>query len=360
MSDGSTQLRTGLQMFEGRMSFNSAFAPMAANAYFLETSEGAVLFDPSCGRRMRKRLEAFIGARLRSGPRWERAAIVAGHSHYDHAGNLGLSDALCAPDTRVLVHEKGFRDGVVALATPRLIVREMLDRGAELYNPFQAFYPPFSLLLAPFAALHTASGSWARRVFTPVGAAAIPAPTRGAVLPQPLAERALAPVEVDGITLSGWPLLDTLVFPTPGHSPCSVCLYWPEQRAVCVSDLDWIGNPVFLDGPPAQIIESLLTVRRLAEAANIELLLPGHGWPKVGLQSILQHLDFQVHRIRALKDEVLATQSRHREKDVAALTRILVRESPLFRLYSRGNYPAFIIFTTNMVAVCLKEEGLLR
>ncbi len=54
MSDAGTRLRTGLHFLEGRMSFNSAFAPMAANAYFLETSKGAILFDPSCGLLMRR------------------------------------------------------------------------------------------------------------------------------------------------------------------------------------------------------------------------------------------------------------------------------------------------------------------
>jgi len=66
------------------------------------------------------------------------------------------------------------------------------------------------------------------------------------------------------------------VMHTPGHSPGSVALYWPEKKALFAGDLifeEGIGRTDIPGGDGAQLKES---IRRVA-ALDIELLLPGHG-----------------------------------------------------------------------------------
>ena len=66
------------------------------------------------------------------------------------------------------------------------------------------------------------------------------------------------------------------VIHTPGHSPGSVSLYWPEKKALFVGDLifeEGIGRTDIPGGDGAQLKES---IRRMADL-DVELLLPGHG-----------------------------------------------------------------------------------
>ena len=66
------------------------------------------------------------------------------------------------------------------------------------------------------------------------------------------------------------------VIPTPGHSPGSVCLYWPERKALFAGDVVFfqgIGRTDLPGGNGALLKES---IRRIA-ALDVEYLLTGHG-----------------------------------------------------------------------------------
>lgn len=70
--------------------------------------------------------------------------------------------------------------------------------------------------------------------------------------------------------------IDFAVFHTPGHSPGSVSIYWPERKALFTGDLIFkggIGRTDLPGGNGAQLVES---IRRLS-ALDVEWLLPGHG-----------------------------------------------------------------------------------
>jgi len=63
---------------------------------------------------------------------------------------------------------------------------------------------------------------------------------------------------------------------TPGHSPGSICLYWPEEKALFTGDLIFnqgIGR-TDLPGGNGQALKSSV---RKASALDVEILLPGHG-----------------------------------------------------------------------------------
>ena len=155
--------------------------------------------------------------------------------------------------------------------------------------------------------------------------------------------------------------METKLFcPLRGHSSCSVSLFWPEQKALFVSDADWIGNPVFASASMKDCIYSLIKLRTLSDSENIELLLPAHGQMKKGVEQVSSYLDFLIHRLEVMKNEILSAYYSHGElKDVRKLTRLLTQESPLFRMLKFMNYPRLVVYVHNIVAVCLKEEGIL-
>ena len=65
------------------------------------------------------------------------------------------------------------------------------------------------------------------------------------------------------------------VFHTPGHSPDSLCLYWPEEKALITGDLIFalsVGRTDIGGGSFPQLTQS---IERMAEL-DIEYLLPGH------------------------------------------------------------------------------------
>ncbi len=63
---------------------------------------------------------------------------------------------------------------------------------------------------------------------------------------------------------------------TPGHSPGSVCFYWPDRKALITGDLVFaqgVGRTDFPGGDPAALAASIDRVACL----DVALLLPGHG-----------------------------------------------------------------------------------
>jgi glyoxylase-like metal-dependent hydrolase (beta-lactamase superfamily II) len=66
------------------------------------------------------------------------------------------------------------------------------------------------------------------------------------------------------------------VIDTPGHSPGSICLYWPDQKALFTGDLVFnqgLGR-TDLPGGNSEILKA--SIKRISEL-NVDLLLPGHG-----------------------------------------------------------------------------------
>lgn len=65
------------------------------------------------------------------------------------------------------------------------------------------------------------------------------------------------------------------VYHTPGHSPGSVCVYWPEKKALVCGDLVFdnsFGRVDFPGGSGELLKKSIEKISQL----DIEILLPGH------------------------------------------------------------------------------------
>lgn len=333
--------------------------PMLSHTYFLEDGDQVIIFDPSCGKDMAKRIEAHIRDRLAAKAEWKKAILIAGHSHMDHANNFYLSDLIGAEETHIYVHLSGFQGGRL-MNEPVALIERVIEETKEYYNPYLAFSAPYNLLMYPFAVLDALSPGLARKAFSRIGAIPWPRPVNGTTQPEPLRENEMQVIDLGDIKMKGWRLDDKIIFPTPGHSPCSVSLYWPERKALFVSDADWIGNPVFMSSSVKECISSLERIKELTEAGKVELLLPAHGQVKESGETVLNHLRFHIRRLEVIRSEVLSAYRFCQEKDVRKLTKILADWSPLFNMLKQTNYPRLMILVHNVVAVCLKEEGLLN
>jgi glyoxylase-like metal-dependent hydrolase (beta-lactamase superfamily II) len=212
----------------------------------------------------------------------------------------------------------------------------------------------------PFAALDVFFPELTTKLFGRIGALPWPDPVNGKVQPEPLQEINAEMINFKNTRIKGWRLGDKIIVSTPGHSPCSVSLLWPGKKALLISDADWIGNPVFMSSSIKNCIDSMEKIKALASAGEVELFLPAHGPVMEGRERITEHLDFLIRRLEVLRSDILsAFQSCGRTKNVRILTRALVQGYPLFKTLKLINYPRLVVFLNNVVAVCLKEEGII-
>lgn len=84
--------------------------------------------------------------------------------------------------------------------------------------------------------------------------------------------------------------LEMQIYHTPGHSPGSISLYWPIQKALFTGDLifkDGIGRTDLPGGDSALIKESIKSLSKM----EVELLLSGHGEMVSGLMQVQQNFE---------------------------------------------------------------------
>ena len=80
------------------------------------------------------------------------------------------------------------------------------------------------------------------------------------------------------------------VYQTPGHSPGSLSIYWPERKALFTGDVVFsggIGRTDFMEGDPEQLAKSIERLSRL----DIEFLLPGHGEFLAGREAVVENFE---------------------------------------------------------------------
>jgi glyoxylase-like metal-dependent hydrolase (beta-lactamase superfamily II) len=73
-----------------------------------------------------------------------------------------------------------------------------------------------------------------------------------------------------------------MIYLTPGHSPGSVCIHWPEQKVLITGDLIFaksFGRVDLAGGDPKALVDS---IKRMAALDNVEIVIPGHGPSIVG------------------------------------------------------------------------------
>jgi glyoxylase-like metal-dependent hydrolase (beta-lactamase superfamily II) len=78
------------------------------------------------------------------------------------------------------------------------------------------------------------------------------------------------------------------VYRTPGHSPGSICLHWPERRALFTGDLVFYGGIGRTDFPGGDSRQLIASIERLSHLET-EVLLPGHGEIVRGKEAVVQN-----------------------------------------------------------------------
>jgi glyoxylase-like metal-dependent hydrolase (beta-lactamase superfamily II) len=81
------------------------------------------------------------------------------------------------------------------------------------------------------------------------------------------------------------------IYETPGHSPGSISIYWPEKKALLTGDLVFyggVGRTDFIEGNSKLLMEG---IERLSQL-DTEILLPGHGEILMGREMVLQNFEF--------------------------------------------------------------------
>jgi len=69
--------------------------------------------------------------------------------------------------------------------------------------------------------------------------------------------------------------IDLQVILTPGHSPGSISLYWPKEKALITGDVVFFGSIGRTDFPGGSISQLKQSIDRLS-TLDVEYLLPGH------------------------------------------------------------------------------------
>jgi glyoxylase-like metal-dependent hydrolase (beta-lactamase superfamily II) len=78
------------------------------------------------------------------------------------------------------------------------------------------------------------------------------------------------------------------VIHSPGHSPGSICLYWPEKKVLFTGDVvfrEGIGRTDLPGGDGSQLKESIKKIAKL----DVEYLLTGHGDIVVGREAVREN-----------------------------------------------------------------------
>ncbi len=78
------------------------------------------------------------------------------------------------------------------------------------------------------------------------------------------------------------------VIHSPGHTPGSICLYWPEKKALFTGDVVFqqgVGRTDFPGGSGEQLKESIRRIMKL----DVEYLLSGHGNIVSGAENVRQN-----------------------------------------------------------------------
>jgi glyoxylase-like metal-dependent hydrolase (beta-lactamase superfamily II) len=81
------------------------------------------------------------------------------------------------------------------------------------------------------------------------------------------------------------------IYHTPGHSPGSVCLYWPEHKVLFSGDVIFnqgIGRVDLPEGDGKQLKESIRRIKNL----DVEILLSGHGEILAGKEAVRENFRF--------------------------------------------------------------------
>jgi glyoxylase-like metal-dependent hydrolase (beta-lactamase superfamily II) len=86
------------------------------------------------------------------------------------------------------------------------------------------------------------------------------------------------PLELEDKTL--------MIYLTPGHSPGSICIHWPEEKILITGDLIFSGSFGRVDLAGGDPRELCVSIKRMAALESVDMIIPGHGPAIVGRSQV--------------------------------------------------------------------------
>jgi glyoxylase-like metal-dependent hydrolase (beta-lactamase superfamily II) len=80
------------------------------------------------------------------------------------------------------------------------------------------------------------------------------------------------------------------VLHTPGHSPGSLSIYWPERKALFTGDVVFCGGIGRTDFPEGNSGQLMASIERLSQLET-DILLPGHGEIIRGRDAVIENFE---------------------------------------------------------------------
>lgn len=87
------------------------------------------------------------------------------------------------------------------------------------------------------------------------------------------------PFEIRPITNDKLPMTNMSILSTPGHTPGSICLYWPEEKTLLAGDTLFRMGYGRTDLPGGNFGQLITSLERLFELPSDVRVYPGHGDP---------------------------------------------------------------------------------
>jgi len=81
------------------------------------------------------------------------------------------------------------------------------------------------------------------------------------------------------------------IFHSPGHSPGSICIYWPDKKMLISGDVAFNGSIGRTDFPGGSLAELGKSIERVS-ALDTKYLLPGHNEMVQGADAVKSNFDF--------------------------------------------------------------------
>lgn len=88
------------------------------------------------------------------------------------------------------------------------------------------------------------------------------------------------------------------VFDAPGHSPGSLCIYWPRHKLLIAGDVIFMGGVGRVDLPGGDKALLKKSLERLTSLA-VELLIPGHGPAVQGSEQVKRNFELGIRMLGA-------------------------------------------------------------
>lgn len=85
--------------------------------------------------------------------------------------------------------------------------------------------------------------------------------------------------------------LELQILLTPGHSPGSICVYWPDKKALVSGDVIFSQSVGRTDFPGGSVELLKQSIERLS-TLDVEYLLPGHNEIVIGKTDVKRNFEF--------------------------------------------------------------------